>query len=66
MNLWILISVIILFMIDLYKDNHMCVCVRKLFLQPFPKRYISDSSNLKEFADDSYKFDKNDRIFLNG
>ena len=26
---------------------------------PFPKRHISDSSKLKEFADDNYKFDEN-------
>ena len=29
--------------------------------QPFPKRQLLDSSQLKEFADDNFKFDKNDR-----
>ena len=29
----------------------------------FPKRQILDSSNLKEFADDSFKFDENGRKF---
>ena len=28
---------------------------------PFPKRQILDSSKLKEFADDNFKFDKNGR-----
>ena len=28
---------------------------------PFPKRWILDSSKLKEFADDNFKFDKNGR-----
>ena len=27
----------------------------------FPKRQILDSSKLKEFADDNFKFDENDR-----
>ena len=27
--------------------------------QPFPKQQILDSSKLKEFADDNFKFDKN-------
>ena len=30
---------------------------------PFPKRQILDSSKLKEFADDNFKFDENDRKF---
>ena len=29
----------------------------------FPKRQILDASKLKEFADDNFKFDKNDRKF---
>ena len=29
--------------------------------EPFSKRQISDSSNLKEFADDNFKFDVNGR-----
>ena len=28
--------------------------------QPFPKREILDSSKLKEFADDNFKYDEND------
>ena len=28
-------------------------------VKPFPKRQISDSSELKEFADDNFKCDKN-------
>ena len=31
--------------------------------QPFPKRQILDSSNLKEFADDNFKFYENGRKF---
>ena len=30
---------------------------------PFPKQQILDSSKLKEFADDNFKFDKNGRKF---
>ena len=30
---------------------------------PFPKRQIFDSSKLKEFADDNFKFDENKRTF---
>ena len=30
---------------------------------PFPKRQILDSSKLKEFADDNFKFDENGRQF---
>ena len=29
----------------------------------FPKQQISDSSKLKEFADDNFKFDENGRKF---
>ena len=32
--------------------------------QSFPKRQILDSSKLKEFADDIFKFDENGRKFL--
>ena len=35
----------------------------KIFLLPFPKRQILDSSKPKEFADDNFKFDKNDKKF---
>ena len=34
-----------------------------LFLKPFPKQQILDSSKLKEFADDNFKFDKNGKKF---
>ena len=30
---------------------------------PFPKRQILDSSKLKEFANDNFKFDENGRKF---
>ena len=29
----------------------------------FPKRHILESTKLKEFADDKFKFDENDRKF---
>ena len=32
-------------------------------IYPFPKRQILDSSKLKEFADDNFKFDENGRKF---
>ena len=32
-------------------------------LLPFPKQWILDSSKLKEFADDNFKFDENVRKF---
>ena len=31
------------------------------YFNPFPKRQILDSSKLKEFADDNFKFDENGR-----
>ena len=31
--------------------------------KPFPKRQILDSSKLKVFADDNFKFDENDKKF---
>ena len=31
--------------------------------QPFPKRQTLDSSKMKEFADDNFKFDENGRKF---
>ena len=31
--------------------------------QPFPKQQILDSSKLKEYADDNFKLDDNDRKF---
>ena len=30
---------------------------------PFPKRQISDSSKLKEYADDNFEFDENGKKF---
>ena len=38
----------------LHPTNH-----HSIFIQPFPKRQILDSSKLKEFADDNFKFDEN-------
>ena len=34
-----------------------------IHVKPFPKRQILDSSKLKEFADDNFKFDENDTKF---
>ena len=31
-------------------------------LTPFPKDQFLDSSNLKQFADDNFKFDENDKF----
>ena len=36
----------------------------KLNKSPFPKRLILDSSKLKEFAEDNFKFDESDRKFF--
>ena len=41
------------------KELNYCICP---FL-PFPKRQILDSSKLKEFADDNFKFNENGRKF---
>ena len=35
----------------------------KVVLKPVPKRQILDSSALKEYADDNFKFDENGRKF---
>ena len=32
---------------------------KKFHIKPFPKRHILDSTKLKEFADDNFKFDEN-------
>ena len=56
---------IILFMLDLSKDNHVRACICQLFLKPFPKQQILDSSKLKEFVDNNFKFDENCRHFSN-
>ena len=34
---------------------------RKVLFLPIPKRQILDSSKLKEFSDDNFKFDENGR-----
>ena len=34
-----------------------------VWVQAIPKRQILDPSKLKEFADDNFKFDENDRNF---
>ena len=31
----------------------------EIIIQPFSKQQILDNSNLKEFADDNFKFDEN-------
>ena len=36
-------------------------CVHTLFLSPITRRHILDSSKLKKFADDNFKFDENGR-----
>ena len=36
---------------------------RNMSVNLFPKRQILDSSKLKEFADDNFKFDENSRNF---
>ena len=38
---------------------------RPAYFNTFPKRQILDCPKLKEFADDDFKFDENDRKFLN-
>ena len=35
-----------------------------IFSEPFPKRQILDSSKLKEFADDTFRFDENGGEFF--
>ena len=40
----------------------MCT-MQQWFNYPFIKQQISDSSKLKDFADDNFKFDYNDRKF---
>ena len=39
--------------------------LRTAFNKPFPQQQILDSSNLKEFADNNFEFDENDRKFSN-
>ena len=35
-----------------------------IIILPFSKRQILDSSKLKEFADDNFKFDESGRMFF--
>ena len=35
----------------------------RIFSLPFPKQHILDTSRLKKFADDNFKFDENGRKF---
>ena len=39
------------------------VCRNRERVNPFPKRQILDSSRLKEFADNNFKYDENGRKF---
>ena len=41
----------------------MFICNQLVVNQPFPKQQILDSSKLKEFADDKFRFDENDKKF---
>ena len=43
------------------EDRLLIVVYGEVTLQLFPKRQILDSSKLKEFADDNFKFDENGR-----
>ena len=45
------------------KKKTLTSLVLLLFCKLFPKQHILDSSKLKEFADDNFKFDKNGRKF---
>ena len=50
---------------ELYKFYNMCHKVLYVYLDfCFPKQQILDSSKLKAFADDNFKFDRNDRRFF--
>ena len=44
------------------KEN-VCYKYCPLFLNPLPKQQILDSSRLKEYADDYFKFDEHGRKF---
>ena len=45
---------------ELFRSNQPC-CHNISVLKPTTKREILDSSKLKEFADDNFKFDENGR-----
>ena len=46
-----------------YKDYVMNIWLLTLIFYLFPKQQILDSSKLKEFADNNFKFDENVRKF---
>ena len=41
--------------------QNVALCVNGLMFKPITRQQILDSSKLKEFADDNFKFDKNGR-----
>ena len=45
----------------LLKSYPVTECKKPFFFQLFPKRQILDSTKLKEFADDSFRFDESIR-----
>ena len=48
----------------MYMYNYNIFCASKdLYVKHLPKRQILDSSTLKEFADDNFKFDEDGRMF---
>ena len=47
----------------LLSTNAFNLCQILSFVNPFPNTKILDSSKLKEFADDNFKFDESDRMF---
>ena len=48
-------------MLSIKTSLKICCLVKS---QPFPKQQILDSSKLKGFADNNFKFDKNGRMFF--
>ena len=49
---------------NVVKFSHFCYVFQSAyFFNPFPKRQFLDSSKLKEFDDDNFKFDENVRKF---
>ena len=48
-------------MLSIWPCQKFCCLIKPL---PFPKRQILDSSKLKEFADDKFKFDENGKKVL--
>ena len=60
--------------VSLRSSTPFCICIKCLFHRPwliicvvdypFSKRQILDSSEMKEFADDSFRFDENGRKFF--